>query len=482
MDLALKKILSHFDAINAIPRCSQNEDRICRWLRDWADGHGFNTKTDARGNLLVQVPSSAGYEAAPTAIVQGHVDMVCEKTTASSHDFAKDPIISLQQGEWLRARDTSLGADNGIALAYAMTLAEDTSLAHPSLELLFTVDEESGLTGVKHLGANMISGRYLINLDSEAEGVFTIGCAGGVDTTLAMGLQVEQIPEGWQRHELSVGGLRGGHSGIDIHKQRGNANKLLSRTMACIRQTSPIRLVQFAGGSRHNALARDAEAIIAAPPDDLAAVKQDIAMMEKTIRQEFADAEPEFFITLQPSAYHATSGLTLSETDRMLWLILALPHGVTGMSPVGDELVETSCNLAMVYVMDQDLKIISSQRSSRLSRLADLTTSIHAIADMAGASAVDENDYPPWPPDPQAHLVKLAAAVYEQLFAAKSKLQVIHAGLECAIIGDHYPEIQMISFGPTIENAHSPQERLHLPSVERVWRLLTALLASIKEI
>lgn len=480
MDLVLKKILSHFDAINAIPRCSSNEDRICRWLLDWAEGQGFKTKRDGRGNILVQVPSSAGYETAPTVIVQGHVDMVCEKTSASDHDFSKDPIITLQEGEWLRARDTSLGADNGIALAYAMTLAEDFSLAHPPLELLFTVDEESGLTGVKHLGSNMISGRYLINLDSEEEGIFTIGCAGGVDTTLSMGLQVEPIPQGWQCHELSVGGLRGGHSGIDIHKQRGNANKLLARTLACIRQTSPIRLVQFAGGSRHNALARDAEVIIAGPPDDLAAVKQDIAMMENTIRQEFADDEPELFITLQPSADLATSGLTLAETDRILWLILALPHGVTRMSPIADELVETSCNLAMVYVMDQALKITSSQRSSRLSRLAELTTSIHAIGDMAGATAVDENDYPPWPPDPKAHLVKLAASVYEQLFAAKSKLQVIHAGLECAIIGDQYPEIQMISCGPTIENAHSPQERLHLPSVEKVWRLLTALLAGLK--
>ena len=482
MDRALEKILSHFDAINAIPRCSKNEDRICRWLLDWADSHGFKTKRDVCGNILVQVPPSAGYEAAPTAVIQGHVDMVCEKTTASAHDFTKDPILSLQEGEWLSARETSLGADNGIALAYAMTLAEDTALAHPPLELLFTVDEESGLTGVKHLGSEMISGRYLINLDSEEEGIFTIGCAGGVDTTLAMGLLAEQIPDGWQCHELSVGGLKGGHSGIDIHKQRGNANKLLARTLACIRQTSPIRLVQFAGGSRHNALARDAEAIIAGPPDDLAAVKQDIAMMEKTIRQEFADDEPELFITLQPGSDQATSGMTLAETDRILWLLLALPHGVTRMSPVADELVETSCNLAMVYVMDQDLKIISSQRSSRLSRLAELTTSIHAIADMAGATAVDENDYPPWPPDTRAHLVKLAALVYEQLFAAKSKLQVIHAGLECAIIGDHYPEIQMISFGPTIENAHSPQERLHIPSVEKVWRLLTALLASIKEI
>lgn len=481
MDMHLKKILSHFDAINTIPRCSKNEDQICQWLLNWAGGHQFKTKRDACGNILVKVPPSTGYEAAPTTVIQGHVDMVCEKTATSPHDFTKDPIISLQQGDWLSARDTSLGADNGIALAYAMTLAEDTSLAHPPLELLFTVDEESGLIGVKHLGPEMTSGRYLINLDSEEEGVFTIGCAGGVDTTLAMALQVEPISGDWGCHELSVGGLQGGHSGIDIHKNRGNANKLLARTLACIRQTSPIRLVQFAGGSRHNALARDAEAIIVAPPDDLAAVKRDIAMMEKTICQEFAGDEPGLFITLQPSGNPVTSGLTLSETDRILWLILALPHGVTAMSPVADELVETSSNLAMVYVIDQNLKIISSQRSSRLSRLAEVTNSIHAIADMAGASAVDANDYPPWPPDPRAHLVKLATSVYEHLFAVKSKLQVIHAGLECAIIGDHYPEIQMISFGPTIENAHSPQERLYIPSIEKVWRLLTALLASMKE-
>jgi dipeptidase D len=482
MDVVLKKILSQFETINAVPRCSGDEARICRWLQQWAADHQFQTKTDDCGNLLVEVPASPAYEAAPTVVVQGHMDMVCEKTSTSSHDFTRDPIVSRQEGEWLTARDTSLGADNGIALAYAMTLAEDTSLAHPPLELLFTVDEESGLTGVKQLGTEMISGRHLINLDSEAEGIFTIGCAGGVDTILDMDLQIEAIAAKWQFHELSVGGLRGGHSGIDIHKHRGNANKLLARTLACIRQTSPIRLVQFAGGSRHNALAREAKAIITGPADDITGVKEDIAMMEKTIRREYADDAPEFFITFHPGKNHAQSGLTLAETDRILWLLLALPHGVSRMSPGDDESVETSSNLAIVSVQGQILKIVSSQRSSLVSRLEEMTTSVHAIADLAGAKFSDENDYPPWPPDPHGNLVKLATSAYRKLFAVRPKTKVSHAGLECAIIGDRYPDMQMISFGPTIENAHSPQERLHIPSVEKVWRLLTALLASMKEI
>lgn len=479
MEDTIQKVLDYFEKINAIPRCSKNEARICQWLQDWAEAHQFDTRKDSAGNMVVHVPASGGYHQGPTVVLQGHMDMVCEKTPESTHDFKTDPIVSTQQGDWLTAQDTTLGADNGIAIAYALVLAESNGVNHPPLELLFTVDEESGLNGVKVMEPGLITGSYLINIDSEDEGVFTVGCAGGVDTELTLDLQTASVPDPSIQRQVTIGGLAGGHSGIDIHLQRGNANKILARSLWLLRSMAPIHLVDLKGGSRHNAIPRDAHAVIAFAPNNEAAVEEALSRFEKSVRQEY-DTEPNLFVRMQPVQSPSAKAFTLDATDRAIWLLMALPHGVAGMSTELPGLVETSSNLATTRIKNHRLTILSSQRSSVMSRLDEITASVHAVAQLAGAATRDENDYPAWQPDMQASLLNRAKTAYRRLFDQDPVVQVIHAGLECAIIGENYSGMEMISVGPTIKNPHSPDERLHLPSVGRVWHFLVALLAEMK--
>lgn len=476
---ALNKILNYFEQINAIPRCSKNEARLGRWLADWATARGFAIDEDAAGNLVVRVPASAGMADRPTVILQGHMDMVCEKTPDSPHDFTRDPIRSHREGDWLTADRTSLGADNGIALAYALALAEDPAVDHPPLELLFTVDEETGLNGVKELPPELISGRILINLDSEDEGVFTIGCAGGMDTTLTMALVREPFPDGWAPYEVLVGGLRGGHSGIDIDKQRGNANKVLARTLAHLGGRIAPAIATLSGGTRHNAIPRDATAVIACPAEAIQTLMTATAEAQAIMRAEWQGVDEGLSIQVRPLTTAPQTVWVADLAGRIINLLLALPDGVATMSTTLEGLVETSSNLATMAVEGDNLSILVSQRSAVASRLAALTSKVHAIAALAGATVSDSNKYPPWQPDMAADLLNTARTVYAELFGAPPVLQVIHAGLECAIIGERSPGMQMISFGPDIENPHSPTERMHIPSVEKVWRFLVALLARI---
>jgi len=477
MQSRLETILAYFEQVNAIPRCSKNEHRLCRWLRDWAGAHGLDATVDSTGNLVVRVPAAAGQESRPTVVLQSHMDMVCEKTPESPHNFAEDPIRSRREGDWLMADRTTLGADNGIAIAYAMALAENRNPRRPPMELLFTVDEETGLNGVKAMAPDLIKGRILINLDSEDEGVFTIGCAGGLDTSVELNLETEPLPPDHMAFKVIVGGLKGGHSGIDIHKHRGNANRILARTLARVCQMASCRLIALKGGTRHNAIARDAEALITARHAGQGPLEHAVASMDDIVRQEYHPHEPEVSIRMEPAELPAGSHcLTQDDTARAIWLLLAMPHGVAGMSPAIKGLVETSSNLAIARIHQGHLNILSSQRSAVASRLGEVTATVHAVADLAGASCRDDNKYPAWQPDMDALLLLQARDVYKTLFDKDPCLQVIHAGLECAVIGDRYPGMQMISFGPTIRNPHSPTERLHIPSIEPVWRLLVGLL------
>jgi dipeptidase D len=408
------------------------------------------------------------------------MDMVCEKTPSSRHDFTRDPIVSRVDGDWLVTDGTTLGADNGIAMAYALALAENEMTRHPPLELLFTVDEERGLNGVKAMQQGLLTGKSLINLDSEDEGVFTIGCAGGVETVLTLDLQTERLPDDWISVRVTVGGLRGGHSGIDIHKERANANKLLARVVATVQQQSAIRLQHWQGGSRHNAIARDASVILALPPADLPTIEQTIEHFFQTFRREYGPIEPNLSLDLTGYAEKSLTAATDVDSKRVAQLILALPHGVARRSPDRGQTVQVSSNLATVRLEGHRLTVVSSQRSSVMSRLEEMTAVVHAVGGLAGATAVNNNAYPPWEPDADADLLKKATAVYRRLFAKDAVVQVIHAGLECAIIGRQYPGMQLISFGPNIENAHSPNERLHIPSIGQVWDLLAALLSELK--
>jgi dipeptidase D len=476
MQSRCNRILDYFEQINAIPRCSKNEAALCRWLEEWAKARNLASNGDVAGNLVVRLPASRGYEKAPIVVLQAHMDMVCEKTPDSLHDFSRDPIRSIRQGDWLAADRTTLGADNGIAIAYLLAVAEDETIQRPPLELLFTVDEETGLNGVKKMGPDLIQGRILINLDSEDEGVFTIGCAGGMEIAVNQMLATAPLPSGWRNFKLMVGGLAGGHSGIDIHKHRANANKLLARTLAAIHQENELRIIALTGGSRHNAIARDAEALVATATD-ATTVERTVAEMEAIVRKEYGDNEAGMFIKIGPDTHAAADGLTIEATERAIWLLLALPHGVAGMSPSLPGLVETSSNLATVSIKAGRMHVLSSQRSALSSRLTEITATVRAVAELAGADGREENKYPPWTPEMRAPLLQTAKEVYTQLFAKEPVIQVIHAGLECAIIGALYPGMQMISLGPTIRSPHSPTERLYIPSVDQVWQFLVALLA-----
>jgi len=480
MNEPTKRILDFFQQINAIPRCSKKEKEIGLWLEKWAVTNGFEEKKDLAGNLLVRVSASAGFEKAPVVVIQGHMDMVCEKSPDSAHDFEKDPIRLFYDGDWLRADNTTLGADNGIALALCMAVVTDPDVVHPPLELLFTVNEETGLNGAKKIEPDLLQGRVFLNIDSETEGVFTVGCAGGRHTLVSLALNLSEKLEAEATFRLSVHGLKGGHSGIDIHKQRANANLILARALHRVAASCDLRLVAIKGGSAHNAIPRDAFAVFACPSNVRTVLDNIISEFEQTVKAEYASSEPALAVTLAAVECEPQAKMALSakQTAAVINLLLAIPHGVLGMSAIFEGLVETSNNLATVEMSDNHLKILTSQRGSVISRLDEATNRIRAVAALAGAETQSDSEYPPWTPGINSALLKRCNAVYEQLFDRKAEMIALHAGLECAVIGAKYADMDMISFGPDIENPHSPTERLFIPSLDRVWDFMVALLKS----
>ncbi len=477
------QVLALFEQINRIPRCSGKETQISDWLCSWADARELVHERDETGNVLIRVPATPGLESARTVVLQGHMDMVCEKTPNSTHNFETDPIPLVFDGEWLHAEDTTLGADNGIAIALALAVA-DSDAPHPELEILVTVDEETGLTGVQKLSPDWLHGTHLLNIDSEDEGVFTVGCAGGRDTILTLRIEREPLPDLFVTREVFVCGLHGGHSGVDIHLGRANANVLLARTLAMLRGSddckSTVHLVAIHGGQAHNAIPRDASAIIAGPPQVMRHLDREVARIQEVFRTEYGSLEPGLALALR-SAAHPSEMITESSARQLLDLLRALPHGVIRMSSEVPGLVETSTNLATVRVKNDEVRIRTSQRSSYATRLAEIAGRIKAIGRLAGAQTGNESSYPPWEPHMESELLGRAVEAYQAVHGKEPAVEVVHAGLECGVIGSKYPGMQMISFGPTIQNAHSPDERLYLPSLVRTCSFIDALLASYRE-
>ena len=474
------EVLRWFEAISRIPRRSGDEARVRAWLQGWAAERGLGHRADAAGNLVIEVPATSGYEDAPGVILQGHMDMVCEKAKGSGHDFSQDPIRLVTDGDWLRADMTTLGADNGIGIALGLAVADAGDVEHPPLELLFTVDEETGLTGARALEPGFVRGRVLLNLDSEDEGVLTVGCAGGQSTQIRMAPAQGAVPREHVALRVTVGGLSGGHSGVDIHDQRANAIQALARALQALGGLGDLRLAAADGGTAHNAIPRDAEALVWLPGEASDAAHRAIAALEAALRVEYARTDPALAVSVTDAADASAMALTAADTRRLTDLLLALPHGVDRRSPEIEGLVETSNNLATLTVRDGDARILTSQRSSSMARLRLLTDRITATARLAGADAESTAGYPAWTPNMDSPLLARCRALYEQLFGKPPVVEVIHAGLECGIIGARSPGLDMISFGPTIQNPHSPAERLHLPSVAPVYTLLCALLGSLR--
>jgi dipeptidase D len=475
-----KKILKAFEQISQVPRPSKKEEKIVAWLMNWAAENGLEARTDEALNVLIEVPASAGYENSQTLVLQGHMDMVCEKTKGNAHDFLNDPIeLIFTDDGWLTANQTTLGADNGIAIAMAMVAATDKDVGHPPLELLFTTDEETGLTGATSLKAGFIKGKQLLNIDSEDEGVFTVGCAGGEDARVALPFVADQKLPAYSTFKLVGGGMSGGHSGVDIIEGRANAIKLLFRGIEQITKVTDVRISTVNGGSARNAIPRDAEAVLLIPEGDVAAVKSCIEALERKLKSEYRKTDPNLTFELIPEngEHKATSaGTTRAAIDT----IFAYPDGVAAMSKDIAGLVETSNNLATVKVQNDQLVIISNQRSSNMDCLALICERVLSVARLAGAEGKTSGGYPSWQPNMESQLLARCLAVYEKRFGKKPVVEAIHAGLECGIIGARYDGMDMISFGPTIKNPHSPDEKIEIESIGKTWDFMVALFESYK--
>ena len=482
MGADIRRTLEIFEQISRIPRCSKNEEAVTRWFEAWAGSHGWPSMRDRAGNLLIHVPATAGGERAPAVVIQGHLDMVCEKTPESPHDFSRDPIRLIREGDWIRADATTLGADNGVALALGAAIAEDPGVKHPPMELLFTVDEETGLTGAKKLGPGFVEGRMLINLDSETEGVFTVGCAGGRDVQIQRNIRFTPVSEGCRLMKVVVGGLTGGHSGIDIHRPRANAIKLLARLLDVLLQDDTVRLMAAAGGTRRNAIPRDAWGQVACPAERAPALHRHVAEWDAAFRAEFpCETALRLSIADAPAPSSGPSAMSREGGLAVVHLLLALPHGVAQMDPAFGDLVLTSSNLAITETTAGGQKIVTSQRSLSRSGLDAMSGQVRAAAALAGGRAHTESEYPPWTPNPGSPLLARCRDIHRRLYRKEPGVRGIHAGLECALIGDIYPGMDMISLGPTTENAHSPTERLHVPSLANLRDFLAALLKSLAE-
>ncbi len=477
-ELEPRAVWRHFDEILAIPRGSKREARMRDHVIALARARGLAHDVDSVGNLVVRKPASPGRAGVPITILQAHLDMVQEKNDDVTHDFERDPIQPRRDGEWLKATGTTLGADNGIGVAAMLAVLEADDLEHGPLELLFTVDEETGLTGASGLSPTLLAGRRLINVDSEEEGIVTIGCAGGATTRIELTLDDEPSPSGARALDVRLHGLRGGHSGIDIHLQRGNAVALLARTLHAAASAGPIRLAAFSGGNAHNAIPREARATLVTDAKSVEPVRRAIAAETEAIRAEYTKADPGLTPTVADGVAPARVW-TLDATARALALLTGLPHGVLMMSLDIPGLVETSDNLATVAVDGRKLSVLLSTRSSVASALAALRRKIRAIATLAGAQVSEQDGYPGWKPDVSSPLLAILKSVHEERTGRAPGVGAVHAGLECGIVGEKYPGMDMVSFGPQIEAPHSPDERVRIDSVGRFYDLLTAVLARL---
>ncbi len=472
-------VWKHFAALARIPRGSKNEAAVARFVMDTARQLGLEAQQDAVGNVVVRKPAAPGREKAPSVCLQSHLDMVCEKNADKAHDFSKDPIELVREGNELRANGTTLGADNGIGVAAALAVAEERKLAHGPLELLFTIDEETGLTGAQHLEPGFVKSRILLNLDSEDEGEIYVGCSGGQDTQGSWKIAREAAKPNMMPLLLSVTGLRGGHSGLEIDKGRGNALKIANRVLLALGEGAGARLAEIRGGNKRNAIPREAFAIFWVPKSRERKVRKLVGQWEKLVRDELGSVEPDLKLAVSEPTGTAPQLLKRKHQKQILQTISALPHGVVKMSAAISGLVETSTNVAVISTEADAVTLATSQRSSVASEITEIAQTVRHVFELGGAAVSQGDGYPGWKPNMQSRVLKTALATYASLYGKEPAVKAIHAGLECGIIGEKYPGIDMISFGPTLRGVHSPDEKIYIDTVPRFWGFLSGLLAAI---
>lgn len=467
----------HFYELSQIPRPSKREEKAVEFVRVYAKRNNFNFKEDKVGNILIDIPATKGKEKSPTVVLQGHVDMVCEKNKNTKHDFDKDPIKLINTGEWITADGTTLGADNGIGVAAAMAIALDKTAVHGPLEILCTIDEETGMTGVNELGPGFLSGKTLLNMDSEEDGAFYIGCSGGQDTVGTFKIEYGRARKGFQAYEIMVTGLKGGHSGLDIHIQRANAIRLLGQFLQKI--SFPFQIATISGGSLRNAIPREAEVVLLIDPQNVRKLKRIAKQFVDKSLLEIKTVDGGLAVKIKKLNQKFPKVFNSEFSSVLLNTLIALPHGVMAMSKDIDGLVETSTNLATLKIKDGEIIIGTSQRSSVESAKENITNRVKAIFELAGAKVEIGDGYPGWKPNIESNLLAVSKKVYKKLFKAEPEIKAIHAGLETGLLGAKYPGIDMISFGPTIHGAHSPDERVNIKHVEKFYTLLKGILKEL---
>jgi dipeptidase D len=477
-DLKPQILWKYFDEIRKIPRCSKHEEKIRKYVEDFAKLHKLSYKTDDIGNIVISKPATKGMEKKPIVILQGHLDMVCEKNSDKDFDFLTDPIQLKKNGDILTADGTTLGADNGIGIAASLAILEDKTIQHGPLECLFTIDEETGLTGAFALKSDMLTGKILLNLDSEDWGVLTVGCAGGGDSKIKLPIKKQESSKNLENILLNVSGLRGGHSGVDAHEQRGNAIKVVSRILWKASNKFDFHLADIKGGDKHNAIPRESYAILSIDKKNLNAFNSLVATEAKDILEEIKPIDPGLKVDIK-KAETISSVFDKKSQDVLLHLLHALPHGVDKMSYDIKGLVETSTNLATVIVKDDKVHIGLSSRSSIMSALKDFRNRIKATALLAGAQVFEEEPYPGWKPDLDSKILNLSKQIYKEMYKKEPVVEAIHAGLECGIIGEKFDGMDMISIGPTIKYPHSPEEQVHINTVNEFYKFILEILKQV---
>lgn len=476
-----QSVFNFFGEICKIPRESKHEEKIIAYLQKFAQERSLECKTDEAGNVLIIRPASEGYETAPTVILQSHSDMVCEKNSDSNHNFDTDPINYVIEDGWMIAKETTLGADCGIGIAAQLAILDDKILKLPKIEALFTVDEETGLTGAMSLKPGFITGKYLINLDSEDEGEIFIGCAGGIDTTARFEYSPYKLSGDKEILKVKYFGLTGGHSGDDINKNRANANQLLARYLFLINEKFGLDLCKIDGGNKRNAIAREAVAIIAIPSGKKAEATQMFSELLANMKAEYSVSEPNLGGSIEGADFNGNC-IEKSVADKLILALNASLHGVLAMSQDIENFVETSTNLASIK-MDEDkcvITVCTSQRSSLNSARFNSANRMEALFRLAGAKVTHESQYPGWKPNLNSKLLIVGRESYKELFGTEPVVRAIHAGLECGLFLDTYPDLDMISFGPTLRGVHAPGERLEISTVDKFWKLLIDILKRVK--
>ncbi len=472
-------VWKYFAEISKIPRGSKNEKQISNYIVQTAKSLGLEAKQDKFLNVVVRKPASAGRENAPSVCLQGHLDMVCEKNKDTVHDFEKDGIELVRKGNFLSANGTTLGADNGIAVATNLAIMEDKSLVHGPLEFLFTIDEETGLTGANNLRPGFLQSNTLMNLDSEEEGALYVGCSGGRNTVGTWKVTLKAAPADAAAFVLHVKGLRGGHSGLEIDKGRGNSLKILNRVLIALEKVDA-RLSTIEGGNKSNAIPREAEAVVYIPRRNAKKAKTIVEQCNGIMKTELATAEPDLAVTIEEGASLKRGKIMKrNQQEALTKTIAALPHGVIKMSADIAGLVETSTNVAIIRTEKSRIVVTTSQRSSVASEIDEILQSVAAVFSLGGAKVEQAEGYPGWKPNLGSPILKVAKATYQSLYGKQPEVKAIHAGLECGIIGEKFPSMDMVSFGPTLEGVHSPDEKIHIDTVEKFWNFLLGILKNV---